>query len=147
MTTRQGAYAPAMRALPMVCVRDVEASSAWYQAVLGLTSAHGGPEFEMLANAEGDVVLQLHVWEAHEHTLFGSPDRPVGNGVAIWMETATTAGLDDVIARIAAAGVTPADGPLYNPLGRHREVWLHDPDGHLVVVASPYGDVPDGADD
>ena len=131
-----------MRALPMICVHDVAASSAWYQAALGLTSVHGGDEFDMLADAAGEVILQLHVWEAHEHALFGSPERPVGNGVAIWMETATATELDDVLARIAAAGATVADGPLFNPLGQHREVWLHDPDGHLVVVASPYGDVP-----
>ena len=41
------------------------------------------------------------------------------------------------------AGATVVDGPLFNPLARHREVWLHDLDGHLVVVASPAGDVPD----
>jgi len=131
-----------MRALPMICVRDVEAASAWYRAALGLTSVHGGAEFDMLASGAGDAILQLHVWEAHEHALFGSPDRPVGNGVAIWMETESAAAFDDVVGRIAAAGVVVADGPLFNPLGQHREVWLHDLDGHLVVVASPYGDVP-----
>lgn len=133
--------------MPMICVRDVEASSGWYRSVLGLASAHGGPEFEMLANGDEEVVLQLHRWEAHEHPLFGDAERPVGNGVALWMETATPAELDDVLARIAAAGAVVADGPLYNPLGRHREVWLHDLDGHLVVIASPYGDVPPGAED
>ena len=28
-----------------------------------------------------------------------------------------------------------------NPLARHREIWLRDPDGYVVVVSSPYGDV------
>ena len=131
-----------MRALPMICVRDVEAASAWYQAALGLTSVHGGDEFDMLASGAGDVILQLHVWEAHEHALFGSPDRPVGNGVAIWMETESAAAMRPRTSSNAAAGAVVADGPLFNPLGQHREVWLHDLDGHLVVVASPYGDVP-----
>ena len=126
----------------MLCVRDVAASSTWYQSVLGLRSAHGGDEFEMLADDDGHVILQLHVWEAHEHALFGSPERPVGNGVAIWMETESAAAFDDVVGRLATLGAAIADGPLFNPLGQHREVWLHDLDGHLVVVASPYGDVP-----
>ncbi len=37
-----------MRCYPMIVVRDVEASSVWYQRLLGLTSGHGGKEFEML---------------------------------------------------------------------------------------------------
>ncbi len=130
----------------MLCVRDVGAASAWYQSVLGLRSVHGGDEFDMLADDDGQVVLQLHVWEAHEHALFGSPQRPVGNGIAVWMETSTAIELDDVLARIDAARTPVADGPLFNPLGQHREVWLHDLDGHLVVVASPYGDVPGGSE-
>jgi hypothetical protein len=25
-----------------------------------------------------------------------------------------------------------------NPNARHREIWLRDPDGYLVVLAEPY---------
>ena len=32
----------------MIAVRDVEASSRWYQQLLGLRSDHGGPEYERL---------------------------------------------------------------------------------------------------
>ena len=28
-----------------------------------------------------------------------------------------------------------------NPLAPHRETRLHDPDGYLVVIASPYNDL------
>jgi len=28
-----------------------------------------------------------------------------------------------------------------NPLAHHRELWLRDPEGYVVVVSSPYGDL------
>ena len=33
---------------PLIAVRDVPATSAWYQRALGLSSAHGGPDYEQL---------------------------------------------------------------------------------------------------
>lgn len=121
-----------VKAQPLLVVTDVEASSRWYQTVLGLTSAHGGPEYEMLT-FDGQIVLQLHHPDAEEHPLLG---RPPSSGVAIWFADAD---LDAVLARIEAAGAAIAAGPLVNPNAHHREVWLHDPDGHLVVVSSPPG--------
>lgn len=32
----------------MIAVTDVEAASRWFQDVLGLTSGHGGPEYDQL---------------------------------------------------------------------------------------------------
>jgi catechol 2,3-dioxygenase-like lactoylglutathione lyase family enzyme len=115
---------------PLLVVGDVEASSRWYQDVLGLVSAHGGPNYEMLA-FEGRVVLQLHHVDADEHPLLG---RPPSTGIAVWFADAD---VDATLARIESAGVQIAAGPLVNPNARHREVWLHDPDGHLVVLSSP----------
>jgi catechol 2,3-dioxygenase-like lactoylglutathione lyase family enzyme len=114
----------------MLVVRDVAASSRWYQDVLGLQSGHGGDEYEMLLS-DGELVIQLHDVDAHEHPLLGAPP---SSGIAVWLADAD---LDDVLARISRAGVQIADGPLFNPNARHREIWLRDPDGHLVVVAGP----------
>jgi len=127
-----------MEIQPMICVADVGASSRWYQAVLGLVSGHGGDEYEQLLDAGGRLVLQLHDWDVHEHALLGDEAERHGNGVALWFETAE---FDAVTALIDAAGATIADGPLFNPRAQHREIWLHDPDGYLVVVSSPFGDV------
>src|SRR5882757_6002567 len=119
-----------MQAQPLICVADVPASSRWYQAALGLASAHGGDEYEQLTDAGGRLVLQLHEWEAHEHALLGVEHDRHGNGVALWFETDD---FDAAVERIRAAGATIADGPFVNPVARHHEVWLHDPDGYLVV--------------
>jgi len=33
------------------------------------------------------------------------------------------------------------EGPRVNPNANHREVWLRDPEGYVVVLAGAYGDV------
>jgi len=123
---------------PLIVVHDVEATSAWYQAVLGLHSGHGGAEYEMLMSGE-QLVLQLHRWEAHEHPHLGDPGlRPVGNGVLLWFQTDQ---FDVALQRIRAHEATVLDGPLVNPNAQHREIWLRDPNGYKLVIASPYGDL------
>lgn len=131
-----------MRPQPLIAVTDVEASSRWYQHLLGCQSAHGGPQYERLV-AGGTIVLQLHRFEvAHHHGAIGNPeDRPYGNGLLLWFE------VDDFDAAVARAGELEASIVLprhRNPPDgdggpNHWEVWLRDPDGYTVVLASPDG--------
>jgi catechol 2,3-dioxygenase-like lactoylglutathione lyase family enzyme len=131
-----------MRPQPLIAVTDVEASSRWYQRLLGCQSAHGGPEYERLV-WNGELVLQLHRFEvAHHHGPIGDPaDRPYGNGVLLWFEVED---FDAAVARAAALGAevvcpkhrNPPDG---NGGPNHWECWLRDPDGYAVVLASPDG--------
>lgn len=133
-----------MRPQPLIAVADVEASSRWYQHLLGCQSAHGGPEYERLT-ADGELVLQLHAWGVeHHHGVIGDPDaRPYGNGVLLWFE------VDDFDAAVRRVGelehevvLAPhRDPPEGQPGGpAHREVWLRDPNGYTVVLASPDGE-------
>ncbi len=123
-----------MRPQPMVVVRNVEAASKWFQGVLGLRSGHGGDEYEMLMDG-GDMVAQLHRWDAHEHPHLGDETDPSrGNGVLLWFATDD---FDALVARVEKAQATVLDGPLYNPNGRQHEVWLEGPEGYRVVVAGP----------
>ncbi len=83
---RIGIVVPARtaRSQTMIAVRDVEASSRWYQELLGLRSDHGGPEYERLL-ADGDLVLQLHdIGTEHHHGPVADPGGAVGNGVLLW---------------------------------------------------------------
>lgn len=117
---------------PMVVVRDVEAASRWFQDVLGLTSGHGGAEYEMLLDGER-LVLQLHRWEADEHPEMGDPDDPSrGNGILLWFSTDD---VDAVVERARSASADVIDGPIDNPNSHLREIWLRHPDGYVVVVA------------
>jgi hypothetical protein len=49
-----------MRPQPLICVRNVEPSSRWYQRLLGCQSGHGGPQYERLVSP-GGLILQLLV--------------------------------------------------------------------------------------
>ncbi len=70
-----------MKCYPMLVVRDVAASSAWYRQLLGLTSGHGGEEFEMLM-AGDDLALMLHHLDFAEHPAIDDPrEGDAGRGV------------------------------------------------------------------
>jgi hypothetical protein len=88
-----------MRAQPLIAVKDVEASSQWYQRLLGFQSAHGGLEYERLVS-NGVLVLQLHSWDVdHHHGPIGDPGaKPYGNGLLLWFEIDA---FDAAIARAA----------------------------------------------
>lgn len=126
----------------MIAVTDVEASSRWYQRLLGCESAHGGPDYERLV-VDGRLVLQLHHFDVeHDHGPIGNrDDRPYGNGVLLWFE------LDDFDAAVSRAKDLGAEVVLprrRNPAAgdggpNHWELWLRDPDGYVVVIASPDG--------
>lgn len=133
------------QAQTLVAVRDVEASSRWYQALLGLRSDHGGPHYERLLSG-GTLVLQLHHWDTeHHHGRIGDPDREVGNGVLLWFGETTD--FDGVVTRAEQLGAPILLPPSRNPPEgegngpAHREIWITDPDGYTVVVASPDGEV------
>jgi predicted enzyme related to lactoylglutathione lyase len=128
----------------MIAVRDVEASSRWYQQLLGFHSDHGGPEYERLL-AEDTLVLQLHHRDVeHHHGVFARPDLDVGNGVLLWFGEVSD--FDGVVSRadqldaeiVRAPHRNPPEGEGNGP--GHREIWIKDPDGYIVVVASPDGE-------
>ena len=124
-----------IRPQPMIAVTDVEASSRWYQRVLGAESGHGGPEYEQLL-VGGLLVLQLHLLqEAHHHRAIGDPALPLGNGLALWF---TADSFDAAVSRCRDAGARVETDVHRNPNSGSREIWLRDPDGYLVVLAEPY---------
>ncbi|MHB1085887.1 MAG: VOC family protein [Thiobacillus sp.] len=127
-----------MEAQPLIAIHDVQASSSWYQAVLGLKGAHGGSDYEQLT-FKGKMVLQLHHWGAHEHPHMGSPKtKPYGNGVLLWFQTDE---FDAAVKRAITFGAQILEQPKVNSNANHREVWLRDPNGYVVVLASAYGDL------
>lgn len=125
---------------PLLAVADVPASSRWYETVLGLRGAHGGQEYQRLVDADGRLVLQLHhMGTDHHHGPIADPRTPRGNGVLLWFETAA---FDEAMRQVAAAGAEIVVPRHRNPNARHWECWLRDPDGYVVVLASPDGTAP-----
>jgi len=123
-----------MQLAPLICVRDVPASSRWYQQLLGAHSGHGGDEYERINDAEGRLVLQLHRWEVeHHHGPLGDPALPHGNGVLLWFE------LQDFDAAVGRAELLEVQmlRPAQLSENGNWEFWLLDPDGYKVVLTSP----------
>jgi len=103
-----------MRPQPLLAVVDVEASSRWYQRLLGCRSDHGGTEYERLVDGDR-LVLQLHSLEIdHDHGRIGDPTHVRGNGVLLWFE------VDDFDAAVARSGELDAEVVL--PVHRNPNV-------------------------
>jgi catechol 2,3-dioxygenase-like lactoylglutathione lyase family enzyme len=87
--------------------------------------------------------MQLHCWEQeHHHGRIGDlDDKPPGNGLLLWFEIND---FEDACERAKSLGAeiilprhrNPPDG---NGGPNHWEIWLRDPDGYKVVLASPDG--------
>ena len=119
---------------PLVAVRDVEASSRFYQHVLAAESGHGGDEYEQIV-AGGEILLQLHRIDVEDHHgPLADPGQPLGNGVLLWFEVAD---LEGAAERVRASGAAVVRDVHVNPNARQQEIWFHDPDGYLVVLAGP----------
>ena len=124
-----------IRSQPLIAVHDVRASSRWYQHLLG-TSALPEHEHRDTYNGmlcDGHLILQLHAWdEEHHPNLVNADAAPCGHGVLLWFE------VDDFDAAVESAGSLRAqvvEEPHVNPNAGHREIWLRDPDGYVVVIA------------
>jgi catechol 2,3-dioxygenase-like lactoylglutathione lyase family enzyme len=118
----------------MLVVGDVQASSRFYQQVLGAQSGHGGDEYEQIVTG-GELLLQLHHADVeHHHGWLSKRDQPVGNGVLLWFEVAD---FDARVEAVRATGAEIVTDVHTNPNAQQREIWFRDPDGYLVVLAGP----------
>jgi len=125
---------------PLIAVRDVRASSRWYQQLLGLETLpeHSHRDFYDRLLCAGQLVLQLHAWDAHDHpNLVNRNAAPIGHGVVLWFEVDD---FDAVVERARAMRAQIIEGPEFNPAPSHWEVWIRDPDGYVVGVAGPDGE-------
>ncbi len=121
-----------MKCYTMIVVRDVAASSKWYQELLGLQGAHGGDEFEMLMNGD-EVALLLHHVDVVEHPVLSAPEEgAVGRGVLLYFSVDE---IGPVFERARAMDADVIDEPHENPLARAIEFSLRDADGYALTVA------------
>ena len=131
----------ATRAQPLVAVRDVRASTRWYGTLLGAERIPAGSDHDHLYGrlyCDGALVLQLHAWDEEDHpNLVDAGAAPHGHGVLLWFEVDD---FDAAVARARALRAEIIEEPHVNPAPRHREIWLRDADGYVVVLASPDGE-------
>ena len=134
------AQKPKVGAQPLIAVRNVRASSRWYAHLLGADSLpeHDHRDAYDRIWCAGQLVLQLHAWDAHDHpSLVNRDAAPPGHGVVLWFQVDD---FDAVVERARGLDAEIIEGPYFNPAPQHREMWLRDPDGYVAVIASPDGE-------
>ncbi len=130
----------AVASQPLIAVRDVRATARWYTALLGAASLpeHAHRDVYDRIFSAGRLLLQLHAWDEEEHpNLVDRDAAPPGQGVVLWFAVGN---FDGAVARARGLGAEIVEEPHVNPNALHREIWLRDPDGYVVVVASADGE-------
>lgn len=121
-----------MHTEPMIAVRDVPTSVAWYRKLLGCANDHGREDFDRLV--EGDrVLLMLHQLEAREHGLTLPVPGAVGSGFLLWVYVPE---LDAAYARARKMKAPIVVEPHQNPNTGWREFTVRDPDGYHVALTA-----------
>ena len=130
----------AVQVQPLIAVRNVRASSRWYAELLGADSSpeHSHRDLYDRIWSSGQLILQLHAWDAENHpNLVNREAAPAGHGVLLWFEVKD---FDSVVERARRLEAEVLLSPHVNPAPQHREIWLRDADGYVVVIASPDGE-------
>lgn len=125
---------------PLIAVRNVRASSRWYVELLGADSLPEHPHRDLYEriSSSGQLILQLHAWDAENHPNLTNRDAaPLGHGVLLWFQVKD---FDAVVERARRLHAEILLDPHVNPAPQHRELWLRDADGYVVVIASPDGE-------
>jgi catechol 2,3-dioxygenase-like lactoylglutathione lyase family enzyme len=124
----------------LIAVRDVRASSRWYTELLGADALpeHAHRDIYDRISCAGELLLQIHAWDAEEHPNLVNPDAaPTGHGVVLWFQVGD---FDAAVERARGLGAEIVEEPHINFAPMHREIWLRDADGYVVVVSSPDGE-------
>lgn len=116
---------------PIIAVKDVNKSANWYQKVFGCKRTHGGKEFAVLEDENGEILICLHKWELHGHPTMTNPNITSGNGFIIYYKT-------DKL-EIIRSNVENIDYPIeeeihVNPNSTKKEFSLRDPDGYYLTI-------------
>ena len=133
--------AVSVEAQPLIAVRDVRASSRWYGTLFAANSLpdHRHRDLYDRVFSSGRLILQLHAWdEEHHPNLVNANAAHHGHGVLLWFQVTDFDSTVDRARELRAEIILEAQ---VNPAPQHREIWLRDPDGYVLVIASPDGEV------
>ena len=132
-------------------VIDMVASLRFYHEILGATIAFTvdteqntampgqiGPDvvFASVHFGESELMLQERASLVADSPAFDSSTEP-GASITLFVRVDD---VDEIVARL------PDDTPIVKPLETTwygmREIWVRDPDGYVVTIATPDGDPP-----
>lgn len=116
---------------PIIAVRDVEASSKWYQTVFGLRRTHGEDDFAVLVLENDEILICLHKWGEQEHPSMKDPNISPGNGLILYFRTENM----EVIRQNVEEIGSPVEEEIHlNPNSTKMEFSLRDPDGYYLTI-------------
>lgn len=120
----------------VMTVKDIDATVAFYEGVLGL--AHHTTPAQRHALTFGEQKINLHQ-AGHEFEPRATAPAPGSVDICL----ITTESIEDLVEHLAASGVPIIEGPVLRTgaLGDMTSVYFRDPDGNLLEVAS-YADSP-----
>jgi len=116
---------------PIIAVRDLKASSKWYQKILGFRDHHDSDHFAVLVSDDNEIALCLHPWGAHEHPTMTNPNITTGNGLILYFRTDN---MNSVYDNALKAGCAIEEDIHLNPNSRRKEFSIRDPDGYFLTV-------------
>lgn len=116
---------------PIIAVKDVEASAAWYQSIFGCKRTHGGSDFAVLVSADDEVLICLHAWGTQEHPTMENSDITPGNGLLLYFKTDD---LDTIRQNVERMGYPVETDIHLNPNSTKKEFSVRDPDEYYITV-------------
>ena len=116
---------------PMIAVKDVEASAAWYKEIFNFKNDHGGKHFSVLVSDDNEIVLCLHKWEEHNHPTMKDPEIRPGNGLLLYFRTDA---MNIIYQNALKAGCAIEEEIHLNKNSLRKEFSFRDPDGYFLTV-------------
>ena len=126
---------PASRVMPMLSVKNMREALAFYRGVLGGEQVYqfppeGEPGFLTLRFGETELGIGL----LSDKPLHGVPQRPAsGHRIELCINVENVDAAITALEKIGTRVVMPAQNLLWG----ERSAYVEDPDGNLVMLASP----------
>ncbi len=123
-------------------VRDVEATAAWYQRVLGMEREDFGEKRRTALKFGGQKINVRPAATSQDEWFTGDAIAPGSDDLCF----ITAVGPEEVVRHLGECGVAVVRGPIETAgaLGTMRSVYCRDPDGNLIEIASYLGNYLDG---
>lgn len=115
----------------IIAVKDVEASSKWYQSVFDCRSMHGGKEFEILVSEDDEILCCLHKWGEHQHPTMVNANVSPGNGLILYFRTEN---MNVIRQNVQKIGHPIEEDVHLNPNSTKLEFSIRDPDGYYLTI-------------
>lgn len=116
---------------PIIAVKDVDASSIWYQSVFGFKNTHGGDTFVVLVSENDEIIICLHKWGEHGHPSMTNPNIKPGNGLILYFRTEN---MKAIRQNVEDKGYPVEEEIHLNPNSKKMEFSLRDPDGYYLTI-------------